>query len=197
MDPYELLRRDAIARRDRRFREVALEYAEALERINQLSESLGHGTAFDLRPHRTVSSIIREMMPRDLPFTVEELIERCRAAYPEMNFDRYKVRCLLSSMRKNKEIKTVKRLRGHAVQFAAAEAKYSELPPLKSHADSIVELLADGKRRTAMEMVVAIQESGERTDYTPQLLYQVLHGTLRGNPKRFRQYSNKQWGLVK
>lgn len=172
MNEFTALRARAREQRDKAIAQAKQNYAEALERIAVLENSL---LERDKPKVRRTSDCISRVLPTDKPFTVDDILEALEAHDPSRVWSKKAVCNHITNLRKRG---IVYRVRKPKLGVSAIYARKGvSVAPSKLGDKSLVEVMRSILKSpmTAMELTVAVLEAG----YETSMSRQDLRGTIR------------------
>lgn len=203
MNAYDQLRQAARNKRDAAIREIRAEYRRELLAIQKLRVSLEGETVGKRGPkpslgikRRTIVSLVQEYMPRDRQFTVTEMREILLEVEPDRRFYRATLKTTFANLRRQGDIKPVKRIGKGQVLWQAMAATPPETPlSAMQLPDAVALVLGECGPLRPVEIVVALQERGYRREANPRILANSLQAALKRCSGRFACGEDGRWGL--
>jgi hypothetical protein len=157
---FNALRSRARERRDKAIAEARREYSAQLVKIAELEQDL-LGAA--QTRHRSISSAIESVIPREAPFTTVDLMAALEALDPRRSWRKRSLDNHLSRLRERGLIKRLKRATVHEPAVYAREDAPVKAAPL----DDLTLLQVIGRvltrPMTVTEVAVAVLEAGYQT----------------------------------
>ena len=193
MDAFKTLRREAAEKRDRAIANARQDFDETIVQIEELEKSLQEPVVFH-RHKLPIVALIREVMPRDREFVLDELIGLMRAADTSRKYQKASVSAMLRRLCNEGEVtRTQKGGGSRAVKYIAAECVR---PPYEFEGMSqvgIAELILreKGEPMTMTAIVVEMFERGFRTESDKRVVSHSIEACMRKAPTRFRKAGDK------
>jgi hypothetical protein len=196
MDAFEALRHQAAQKRDAIIKAARAEFWRTAQAITVLRYRLDRNTPKRSGPKpKALMALLCETIPRDRLFTIAEVIELLAEADPERHIHVRTIRPYFQRMEKKGLVRPIRR-GPNGIVWAAADCPVTPDP---HGTRTLPEVAADTLREfgplTAVELVLALQARGYRTDANPRTLYAAIKTSLRRN-KQFRQDGGK-WTQVR
>lgn len=201
MDAYEQLRQRARAKRQAAIRKAQAECRLSLRRINELERKIGEGAsppppgnaAKGLIVWETVSSLV----PPAGEFTIDDMQRWLAENHSTRKFPISTVRATFRRLLDQGKIRQVRRAHAGKAVYAACEGVAAEMPfAALSLPDAAAIVLGELGPLRDSDLVLAIQERGNRTDTAPSRLIRSVAKTLRDNPERFSCWDDGRWASL-
>jgi hypothetical protein len=192
MNEFTALRARAKERRDQAIRVARLSYEAAMSAIAELENRLlDRG-----KPKvKRVCDALREVMPTDKPFTIQELMEALQVLDPSRIWKHTAVSNILTAWRKRGVIYRVRKPKLGGCAIYAAKGVKAPAPKLGDA--SLVEVMqaVATKPMTPTEIMVAVLEAGYETSMARKTLQSHIGKILRRG--RFENCENGKWAARK
>lgn len=199
MDAFAQLRQDAAYKLIEAIRAARKEHEETLHRIKSLEIELGYKPVKKPKAAQTLFESIMQIVPHDRTFTVHEIIETLEVVEPERQAKRNTVKTTMHRLADRGKLRRVGKDRKTNCVFWATMDCPAEVDPFaaKPLSDVLYQILKDAPGPMfPPELVMAVQAIGYRVDDDSQKVLTAVHGSLRGNPRRFSKGGDGRWGLV-
>lgn len=191
MDAYETLRQRARAKREAAIRAAQKECRLALRRINELERRVGNGAdppgPGNVAKGKIVWTVVRSLIPTDREFTIDDMRQWLAENYPTRKFPVSTVRASFRRLMDQGSIRPVSR--GHYSKMtyvACAGGSPDDVPfAALNLPDAAARVLRELGPMRDMELVLAIQQRGNRSDSRPKRLLKSLVKSLNHNTERF------------
>jgi len=201
MDAYEQLRQRARSKRDAAIRAAQSEFRQSVRRINELERKIGEGASppppGNAAKGRIVWTIIRSLIPQDREFTIDDMKRWLAENHSTRKFPASTVRASFRRLADQGLIRPVRR--GHAAQvtWIACEDGSADDVPFASLSlpDAAEVVLRDFGPLREVELVLAIQQRGNRRDAPSGRVVKSLAKALQSNPGRFVCGDDGRWRL--
>jgi hypothetical protein len=198
MNLYEQLRAEARLQREIAVKRARAEYRESLKQIEALRLRLGSESPAPpgKRKRRSVIELVAEVMPRQRTFTFADIHRSLNAAEPNRKFNEMSLRTTLGQLAERGMVKRISRNQTGQVLWAAAGSTV-EVCPLGSKplADLAEAILRERGPMAQAALVVALQESGYRSDASPRRLLGALRAAVNRHPGRFTVGADGRWAV--
>jgi hypothetical protein len=126
-------------------------------------------------------ALICQLMPKDRPWSIPEMLQRLREAAPDRKFAEMTVRTYCSNLARRGLIRNLHKTRQKYSRWIAAECSVQDGPlEARSMVDVIEIILREaGQPMTAAEIRVAMQERGCRPDTAPQIFMRAIRDIFK------------------
>lgn len=184
MEAIEVLRKQALTRRDNAIQQARNEYARTLQRIDEL-----HAELFT-SPREVQSLSLGDLLLRLIPkrdlFTINQVLTTLRNDYPDRRVSEKTVRTMFCQFRRKGLVRRVKK-RGATVFWGAPDCKATqdgtlELPTI---ADATEAAIREHGPLRLVEILVYLKEHGHPCDDDPKVAMRPIYQVLRRNKGRF------------
>jgi hypothetical protein len=199
--PYEELRRQAAAKRDKIIQHAKQEYRVAVRRIRALHQ-LVTGEAYPaIRPprrarDRTLADMLVEVLPKNRPFTVADACELVYADPLGCKYKETSIRAQFPVLAGRGLIHKIGRRSGH-VLWARNECEVDVCPFGSLTLPEIAEqLIAEHGPMRMMEIVVRMKERGYRPQEPNQTTYNILRRSMTRISGRFVRDEAGRWATI-
>jgi hypothetical protein len=202
MDPISTLRQQAAAKRDAAILKAKADYSYALRLLDDLAKTLPNESRKPRIGRRSqqqpVIELLADILPKDRPFTIRDVLGLLRAAHPSREFHEPTIRTFFAKLIDRGMIRRLRKLDKGFIQWAAAGYAAPDDGPLSalSMPDAVETVLRERGPLRPAELVVAIQEQGYRSDANPRALLTSLKQAHKRNADRFSIGADGTWQSV-
>jgi hypothetical protein len=145
----------------------------------------------------TATEAIRQVMPRDRRFTLPELIPLAQAAMLPRQTPSSTIRKGLRLLEQYGEVRRAQRGAYGCVQWEVCDGRQAELPLEAMRLPDVAAMLLElGGPMNLVELIIAMQRLGYRTEVRPQSLLHTLRWCLKGAPGRFVEGEDGRWRVL-
>ena len=193
---YDSLRKQAASRRDDRIRAARAAFNESVKLISQLEREIEGTVSRPYRVHR-ILDMVRELVPTDRPFTVAEMVTMLSRESPDRVAYVPTIRSIFTRLEREGIIKRVGR---DGVHVHWASVKYNgRLSPHGAATITTVakQVLGEKGPLRLSELIVAMRESGYRSEANPRKMLASVAATLCRNADTFRVIKGASGGWLK
>lgn len=165
MEAFTELRRQARERRDKSIKLARDEYAATLTRIATLEQDL---LGRDKPDHRTISSCIDSVIPKDRTFTTVDLMTSLEALDPRRNWRKRSLDTHISRLREKGIIRRVSKSKNNSPAIYVRTGTKTDPIPFEGMtlAEVVRKVLAERQPLRGVELSIAILEAGYQTAMT-------------------------------
>jgi hypothetical protein len=200
MNAIKILRDQAAKKRDDAIKAARDEYHDTIRHIDELGQRLFHVAPVrrGKERQRRIVDLIVEMMPKDRPFSIREVLASIREAEPKRQFHEPTIRTLFKRLIDQGVVRKVRKGDRGFILWAAAECPIEDHGPLASVsiADAVEYVLHERGPLRPVEVVLAVQEFGYRPDADKRALLGTLAQAYKRNKHRFAIGDDGKWSTV-
>lgn len=198
MDAFEALRKQAREKRNEAISLARAEYRQSIQQIDELQRGLGCGYRRVSRSKtQPLQDLMLELIPKDRPFTVNDMVGWMKAKHPLRNFNTPTIRAIIPHLSERGVIHRVGRDAKGCVLWAAVGSKVKVSPYAAMPLTEVAEVIL--KERGPMrlvELVLAMQQAGFRKDADPRRLMQSLRWANKRYAGRFQVGEDGRWEMA-
>jgi hypothetical protein len=146
------------------------------------------------KPDAPILARVIEVMPKDKPFTLADVVALLRASEPGREFKTESVRSYLCRLHKRGQVTRLHKTHHNQTLWAPADAPDNPFAqtPL---ADMAEQLIRERGPMSTTELVLAAQEIGYRTDVSPYTLRRSFRDAFRAAYLRFERDGKGKWEI--
>ncbi len=200
MDALDLLRKQALQKRNEAIKAAREEYQRNLRTISELGLRLGQPvkTARGTTAKRIISDLILDYMPKDRPFSLREVIDILRKQCPGRRFQEPTVRTKFKRIIDAGRVRKVRKGDNGYMLWAAPECVIESAGPMATMSlpDAAEYVLRDRGPMRPVEIILAVQELGHRTDGDQRTVLTSLSQALKRHKHRFVCDYDGKWSTV-
>lgn len=189
------LRKQALAKRNAAHVVANKEYQDTLSRINALEQDIT-GRVHTL--HRKMTDCIMEVMPKDKPFTTQDIWLSLKALDSSRDWIRRSIDCHITRLREKGYLKRLRRHHGRDLAvYAFAGGEVADFPfGDKTLLEAMQDVLRDSEPLRPPELTVKLLESGFYTRRSRKDFRASVGSALNTNPELFVRGEAGKWILA-